>query len=42
MQGTQAIYEARVDYKHRMTYERRGDWLIMRNVGPHDDVLDKP
>lgn len=42
VKGTVDIYEARVDYRHRMTYQRRGDLLIMRNVGPHDDVLDKP
>ena len=42
VKGTADIYEARVDYHHRMTYQRRGDLLIMRNVGPHNDVLDKP
>jgi mRNA-degrading endonuclease RelE of RelBE toxin-antitoxin system len=42
MQGTGGIYEARVDQKYRLTYQRRGDWLIVRNVGPHDDVLDNP
>ena len=42
VRGTDDVYEARVDYKHRMTYQRRGEWLVMRNVGPHDDVLDKP
>jgi mRNA-degrading endonuclease RelE of RelBE toxin-antitoxin system len=42
VQGTEGIYEARVDQKYRLTYQRRGDWLILRNVGPHDDVLDNP
>ena len=42
VKGTVDIYEARVDYHHRMTYQRRGDLLIMRNVGPHNDVLDNP
>jgi hypothetical protein len=42
VRGTDDIYEARVDYKHRMTYQRRGDWLVVRNVGLHDDVLDSP
>ena len=42
VQGTADIYEARVDYKYRLTYQRRGDWLVLRNVGPHDDVLNKP
>jgi mRNA-degrading endonuclease YafQ of YafQ-DinJ toxin-antitoxin module len=42
VQGTPDIYEARVDHKHRMTYQRRGDVLLMRNVGAHNDVLGKP
>jgi len=42
VKGTADIFEARVDYQYRMTYQRRGDWLIMRNIGPHDNVLDKP
>jgi mRNA interferase RelE/StbE len=42
VQGTADVFEARVDYHHRMTYQRRGDLLVMRNVGPHDDVLDSP
>jgi mRNA-degrading endonuclease RelE of RelBE toxin-antitoxin system len=42
VKGTADIFEARVDYQYRMTYQRRGEWLIMRNVGPHDDVLDRP
>ena len=33
VEGTRGIYEARVDRKHRLTYEREGDRLIMRNVG---------
>jgi putative component of toxin-antitoxin plasmid stabilization module len=42
VQGTKGIYEARIDRGYRMTYQRRGDRLIMRNIGAHDDVLDKP
>ncbi len=30
------------DFHRRMTYQRRGDLLIMRNVGPHNDLLDNP
>jgi mRNA-degrading endonuclease RelE of RelBE toxin-antitoxin system len=41
VEGTQGIYEARVDRKHRLTYERDGDRLIMRNVGKHDKTLDR-
>ena len=42
MQGTVDLFEARVDYKHRITYQRRGDVVLMRNVGLHNDVLDNP
>ncbi len=36
------IYEARVDDKYRMTYERQGNKLIMRNVDNHDECLKNP
>jgi len=42
IEGTKGIYEARVDRKHRMTYEREGDRLIMRTVGEHDKTLAWP
>ncbi len=42
VEGTRGIYEARVDRKHRLTYEREGDRLIMRTVGEHDTTLDRP
>lgn len=42
VEGTRGIYEARVDRKHRLTYEREGDRLIMRTVGQHDRTLDQP
>ncbi len=42
VEGTADIFEARVDYHHRMTYQRHSDVLFMRNVGSHDDVLDNP
>jgi hypothetical protein len=42
IEGTRDIYEARVDRKHRMTYERKGDRLIMRTVGEHDKTLSRP
>ena len=42
VEGTRGIYEARVDRKHRLTYERVDDRLIMRTVGEHDKTLDRP
>lgn len=42
IEGTKGLYEARVDRKHRMTYERQGDRLVMRNIGEHDETLGRP
>jgi mRNA-degrading endonuclease RelE of RelBE toxin-antitoxin system len=42
VEGMEGIYEARVDRRHRMTYHREGDRLVMRNVGEHDDTLRRP
>ena len=36
------VFEAYVDRKYRLTYERRGDTLIMRNVDNHDECLRSP
>lgn len=40
--GATGIFEAYVDKKYRMTFERRGNTLIMRNVDNHDDCLRNP
>jgi hypothetical protein len=42
MKGYTNIYEAYVDQKYRMTYERQGDFMIMRNVDNHDECLKNP
>ena len=42
LKGYEGIYEAYVDVKYRMTYERRGDVLILRNVDNHDECLKNP
>jgi hypothetical protein len=39
VKGYEGIHEAYVDEKYRMTYERRGDVLILRNVDNHDECL---
>ena len=36
------IFEAYVDAKYRITYERRGNVLYMRNVDNHDECLKNP
>ena len=33
------VFEAYVDRKYRLTFERHGDTLIMRNVDNHDECL---
>ena len=35
------VFEAYVDDEYRMTFERRGDTFIMRNVDNHDECLRK-
>ena len=43
IQGTNGIYEARVDIKYRFTYERLADdTLLLRVVAQHDNALKKP
>lgn len=43
IQGTNGIYEARIDIHYRMTYERLpDDTLLLRVVAQHDDALKKP
>jgi len=42
LSGHRGIFYARVDRNHRITYERRGDLLILRNVGHHDETLKNP
>ena len=42
LSGHRDIFYARVDRDHRLTYERFGDLLILRNVGHHDETLKNP
>jgi mRNA-degrading endonuclease RelE of RelBE toxin-antitoxin system len=43
IQGTNVIFEARVDINYRHTYERLpGDTLLLRVVAKYDDALKKP
>jgi len=36
------IFEACVDDKYRMTFERKGVTFILRNVDNHDECLNNP
>jgi len=36
------IYEARVDYHHRFTFNLEGEMIVLRTIGHHDEVLRRP
>ena len=42
VEGVGEIFEAYVDVKYRMTFERYGDVFVMRNVDNHDECLKNP
>jgi hypothetical protein len=42
VEGARGIYEAYVDRRYRMTFERNGDTFIMRNVDNHDECIKNP
>jgi mRNA-degrading endonuclease RelE of RelBE toxin-antitoxin system len=42
MQGVEHIWEARVSRSLRMTFEIEGDTIILRNIGHHDETLERP
>ena len=42
VENASGIFEAYVDRKYRMTFERRSDTFIMRNVDNHDECLRNP
>lgn len=43
IQGTNGIFEARVDINYRLTYERLpDDTLLLRVVAKHDEALKRP
>ena len=41
IKGTAGIWEARVDYRHRMTFRILDSRVVLRGVGPHD-MLKRP
>ena len=42
MQGTGHIWEARVSGSLRLTFELEGNTLVLRNIGRHDETLERP
>lgn len=41
MKGHLNIWEARIDYQHRLTFQVTEDTLVLRTIGPHD-ILKQP
>ena len=41
IKGTPNIWEARIDYHHRFTFQVINDLLVLRRIGPHD-ILKQP
>lgn len=35
------VWEARVDRSYRFTFEKTGNTITLRTVGPHDEGLGK-
>jgi mRNA interferase RelE/StbE len=42
IQGVQHLWEARVSRSLRMTFEIQGDTIVLRNIGRHDETLERP
>ncbi len=42
IKGTHGIWEARVGRSLRMTFHIEGDVIVLRNIGQHDETLERP
>jgi mRNA interferase RelE/StbE len=42
MKGVEYIWEARVSRSLRMTFDIEGDRIVLRNIGRHDETLERP
>lgn len=42
MHGVRNIWEARVSHSVRMTFQIEGSTIILRNIGRHDETLERP
>lgn len=42
MQGTGNLWEARVSRSLRITFQIQGDTIVLRNIGHHDETLERP
>lgn len=39
MKGRENVWEARVDRSYRFTFQKENSDIILRTIGPHDEVL---
>ena len=42
IEGTKNIWEARASRSLRITFQVDGDIIMLRNIGPHDETLERP
>jgi mRNA interferase RelE/StbE len=42
VEGTKDIWEARASDSIRLTFQMQADVIVLRNVGPHDEILRNP
>ena len=42
VKGTEYIWEARASRSLRMTFQIEGDTILLRNIGRHDETLERP
>lgn len=42
MKGAENIWEARASRSLRVTFQIEGDRIILRNIGHHDETLERP
>ncbi len=42
MQGVEGLWEARVSLSLRMTFQVVGATIVLRNIGRHDETLERP
>ena len=42
MQGVGHLWEARASRSLRITFQIQGDTIVLRNIGHHDETLERP
>ena len=42
IKGAENIWEARASYSLRITFQIEGNTIILRNVGHHNETLERP